>query len=147
MRVILLKDVAKIGRRFEITEVPDGYALNKLIPQKMAEPATPNNLKKVKSMQAKQDSLKATDDANFDKVVEALFDKTITISAKANSEGGLFQAIKPSDIADKLSDVAGVGVLADLVQISDPIKHVGEWSITLALGEKTAPIKLVIEAE
>ena len=49
MKVILLKDVAKIGRRFEIKEVPDGYALNKLIPKNMAQFATPENIKRIET--------------------------------------------------------------------------------------------------
>ena len=53
MKVILLQDVAKIGKRFETVDVPDGYALNMLIPKRMAEPATPENLKRVDARRTK----------------------------------------------------------------------------------------------
>ena len=49
MKVILLKDVAKIGRRHEVAEVPDGYALNMLIPKGLAKAGTPENIKKLTS--------------------------------------------------------------------------------------------------
>ena len=59
MKVILLRDVAKIGRRFEIVEVPDGYALNKLIPKKDAEAATPANVKRIQQNKDRTNANKA----------------------------------------------------------------------------------------
>ncbi len=50
MKVILLRDVAKIGKRYEVANVPDGFALNKLIPQGDAQAATPDNVKRVANM-------------------------------------------------------------------------------------------------
>ncbi len=52
MKVILLQDVAKIGRRYSIVEVNDGYALNQLMPKKLAEPATPANVARVEKMRS-----------------------------------------------------------------------------------------------
>ncbi len=56
MQVILLQDVAKIGRRFDVVNVADGYGLNKLIPQGMAKPATPENIKKIKAQSASNEA-------------------------------------------------------------------------------------------
>ena len=49
MKVILLQDVAKLGHRFEIVDVPHGHALNKLIPQGLAQEATKQNVQRVKA--------------------------------------------------------------------------------------------------
>ena len=63
MKVILLQDVAKIGRRFDIVEVPSGYGMNKLIPQGMAKPATPENVKAINAQSAKTEADRAAGDA------------------------------------------------------------------------------------
>lgn len=52
MKVIFLQDVKGRGKRFEVREVPDGYALNLLLPKKLALPHTPQNLALIKQMQA-----------------------------------------------------------------------------------------------
>ena len=52
MKVILLQDVAKIGKRSDLVEVPDGYAMNQLIPKRMAETATAQNKKRIAKQQA-----------------------------------------------------------------------------------------------
>jgi peptidylprolyl isomerase len=65
MKVILLQDVAKIGKRFEVANVPDGYALNQLIPKRMAEPATPANMKKIERRQAERTASAEASTARF----------------------------------------------------------------------------------
>jgi ribosomal protein L9 len=74
MKVILLRDVAKIGKRFAIVDVPDGYALNKLIPSKDAEPATTNNIKRINQLKERSQTNKTGH------IVKSAKERDITIS-------------------------------------------------------------------
>ncbi len=147
MKVILLQDVAKIGRRFDIVEVPDGYAMNKLVPQKAATPATPENVKRVRAQKDKRAEGAAGEAKHFDAMVTALEGKTVTITAPTNQDGGLFESLKPVRIAEALSKTAGLTVLEEYVSIEKPIKHTGEHAIVLEHGDQRVEINLIVEAE
>ena len=86
MKVILLRDVAKLGKRFSITEVPDGFALNKLIPQGYAEAATAENLKRVNERSEKKESARSNELSDFKITLESLKDIKIKIAVEANAQ-------------------------------------------------------------
>lgn len=129
MKVILLQDVAKIGRRFEVVEVPHGYAMNKLIPQQLAKEATPENLKQVESRAAKAVTERAAADAAFSSAVALLETTAITVPAEANESGHLFEALKRERVAEALK-AEGVTLTPDQIKIDEPIKSVGEHTLT-----------------
>ena len=85
MKVILLQDVAKIGRRFEIVEVPNGLAQNKLIPQKLATEATDGNVKRVMARNEKLQAQSAADEEGFANAIEAA--SAIVIDAPIKTVG------------------------------------------------------------
>lgn len=135
MKVILLQDVAKIGKRFSITEVPDGYALNQLIPKKLAEPATPINLKRIERRQATLAATKEASDTRFDAAVAALGETVVTVSVEANEQGHLFQAVHEADII-AAATASGVAIDRSMLKIPSPIKSVGEHEVHLVGGKK-----------
>jgi large subunit ribosomal protein L9 len=136
MKVILLRDVAKIGRRYEIVEVPDGYALNKLIPKKDAEAATPVNVKRVLNMRQKDKSDKDSVISNLKKIVSDLKSEPLAIPAQSNELGHLFQSIHAEDVVIAAKN-RGVSIDKEYVVIDSPIKSTGSTQIHLsALGEK-----------
>lgn len=143
MKVILLQDVANVGRRFSVVDVSNGHALNKLIPNKQAEPATPENLKRVEARKARMEAELATASENFADVVKRIAGSTQTIKVEANDQGHLFQGLKPEAIASNLGKL-GFVVTANQVVIDAPIKAIGEHTITLSDGEKTATFTLSI---
>lgn len=143
MKVILLQDVAKIGKRFEVTEVPDGYATNQLIPKRMAEPATPANLKRIERRQAENDANKEASEAVFTVAKKALAEKTVTVTVDANEQGHLFKAVSEADVAEA-AKAAGVDVEASQIKISIPIKSVGEHSLKLVNGVSSAEFTIEV---
>lgn len=144
MKVILTQDVAKIGRRFEVVEVSDGYALNKLIPQHLAEPATPANLKRVEARSKKQAETVAHVAEEFHAAVAALKETVVEVEAEANAEGKLFQAVKPEMIAEAASEKAGVTVEAGWVHTPTPVKTTGEHTVLLSAGEDQGEFTITI---
>lgn len=147
MKVILLQDVAKIGRRFDVVNVPDGYGFNKLIPQGMAKPATPENLKAIKAQTANKEANQAQADEAFAALTEKLKDAVIVLKVEANEEGRMFQALKAEDIATEMSAQTGSSVSADQVVINEPIKAVGEHDVLVASGQARQAVTITVEAK
>jgi len=145
MKVILLQDVAKIGKRFEVVEVPDGYAMNKLIPKKMAEPATPANLKKIKKQQAEQASDQEARNKRFEAAKEILLGAKIVIKAEANEKGHLFKAVHEDDLV-KAAKELGADVDKDMFNIRSQVKEVGEHEVDFTNGEFVVNLPFEVEA-
>ncbi len=130
MKVILLRDVAKLGKRFSVVEVPDGYALNQLIPKGMVEAATPLNLKRVQGRMEKVSTTQASALATFSATLAALKGVTVSVAADANAQQHLFQAVKTTDIAAALAAIGHAVPVASII-ITEPIKALGTYEIPL----------------
>lgn len=145
MKVVLLQDVAKIGRKHAVVEVPAGYAQNQLIPRKLAKPATAENLKAaLKEAEHKQAAM-AAGDAKYEATRSALKDKKIVISApNKNQQGHLFASIKKGEVIEALQKA---GIIADpeMVELPRPIKEVGEHTIELKYGGKRSQFIVKVE--
>lgn len=135
MKVILLQDVARIGRKGSIVEVPDGFAQNKLIPKKMAEPATPINLKKAEKTQATAVAQQGAAIEKFEQAAASLREKLVSIKVQANEQGHLFKAVHEEDIAAAAASV-GIFVDAAMIRIPVQIKSLGKHDVQLALKNK-----------
>ncbi|MBX2866895.1 50S ribosomal protein L9 [Candidatus Kaiserbacteria bacterium] len=146
MKVILLQDVARIGRQFEIKEVPDGHALNFLIPKKLAEPATPANVKRVEARTGKKNAEAEASQEAFLETLSKLKDAMVTITASANDEGKLFKGLKADDIATAVSEQVGQ-LHASQVELTEPIKEVGEHTVAITAGGEKGTFSLKVEKE
>lgn len=135
MKVILLRDVAKIGRRNQVIEVPDGYAQNQLIPKKWAQPATPLNLKKIMAANSVVSANNESDQTRFDAVVAQLQTDPLMVGAQPNEQGHLFKAVHEEDIIEA-AKVRGVSIEKSWVLIDKPIKSLGAHDIILKRGAK-----------
>lgn len=147
MKVILLKDVAKIGRKFDVVQVPDGFALNKLIPKSMAQHATPENMSRLKSLSSKLDQDREQAAAAFAEVLSVIKDIEIPVEVEANAEGRMFQALKIEAIIEAIKNAIDRVVTSEQVLVKDPIKTLGEHSITLISGEKEGTVTLNLIAK
>jgi large subunit ribosomal protein L9 len=147
MKVILLDDVTKVGRRGEVRDVSDGYARNFLIPKKLALTATPGNLKNLEQIKTQQDSKANRIKEGADAVrgrIEAL---TYEERRAASEEGKLFGSVTAQDIVDFLGQ-HGVNVERRRVQLEEPIKVLGEAVVSVRLHpEVTAHLKVQVVRE
>lgn len=146
MKVILLKDVARLGRRSEEVNVPDGYALNQLIPKKLAEPATAINRKRLEQDKHLVAVGVATELANFVAAKTSLGVINVTVPVEANEKGHLFRAVKADEVVAVLAG-QGVTVPAHMLEISAPIKTLGEHSITLVQGDNRHEFSITVVAK
>lgn len=143
MKVILLQDVAKIGRKNSVVEVPGGYAQNQLIPKGWAKPATTENLKSIKNLQSIKAASNEKAEETFFEIKKKLEEKPITISGLKSDKGHLFAAVKVEKIIEAAKEV-GIEIPASMVSIDTPIKSVGEHAVTLKEGKHKAVIIIKI---
>jgi large subunit ribosomal protein L9 len=132
MKVILLDDVSKVGRRGEVRDVSDGYARNFLIPKKLALSATAGNLKNLdhikRQQDAKADRVKADAESLRTKIEALVYEER----RQASEEGKLFGSVTSQDIADFLG-TRGVPMDRRRITLYEPIKALGEHSVSMRL--------------
>lgn len=145
MKVILTQDVAKLGRRHTVVEVPDGRGMNQLIPKGLALPATAENMKRIAAQKAKAADLTALDQSQFAAALAVLQDTVPTVRAKANEQGHLFEAIKPAQITEALR-VAGVTLAPEHIATPTPVKSVGSHTVHLTNGGVAHPVTIEVVA-
>ena len=145
MKVILLENVASLGKQDAVVEVSDGHAQNFLFPQNLAVPATEEALRNMKEREtiAKKQSHKAI--VAMGKVAEKLDGYEITIEEKVNEDGVLYAAITKKMIAKALKK-AGFEIEEEMVQLSEPLKSPGTKTLTIELPFNfDAEVRLTIE--
>jgi len=134
MKVILLRDVPKVGKKYEVKDVADGYAMNYLVRQKFAEPATDTRVAAIAATcktNAAEDRVQAD---LLEKNIETLAGKTIIVSAKANEQGHLFQGIHQDRILSAIEEQLKISLPGTVVNLEHPIKECGEHEVRL-LGQ------------
>lgn len=143
MKIILLKDIAKIGRRFDVVEVPDGFAMNQLVPKRMAEAATPANLKRVEKRAAGIVANQEGSKQRFDTALATLKTTTVKIVADANEKDHLFKAVHERDIVEA-AVATGVDIDASMLTIDTPIKALGLHEVWLTQGAEKASFSVEV---
>ncbi len=143
MKVILLQNVPRLGQKNEIKEVSEGHAINFLIPRNLAKFATPEALNKLNTEKVIKTKKTELLHAKAHGLLAKISGKEIVINAKANDKGHLFAQIHLKEIADAIGNT-GVDISEDWIDLENPIKSVGEFSIPLEAYGKRIQIKLKI---
>ena len=147
MKVILLRDISKIGKKYEIKEVASGYARNFLIPKGDALYATPREVLRIEKMRTLEGTKSEKDNFLFKSNLETLEGKKVSYTAKASEKGGLFAGINKKDVTEILKEKLGISVPDEAVQLPSVIKETGEYSIVVGDDNKKATFVLTIEGE
>jgi large subunit ribosomal protein L9 len=147
MKVILLQDVANLGKKYDIKRVADGHARNFLLPKNVVKPATEDNLKWVK-VQLEELRLKAEDDLKkVQGIASSLDGLELIIPVKVGDKDQLFEAVTVFKIIEKLKE-QGFEIKKTQIALKAPIKIAGDFSIKIKLGHNLeAEIKLIIVEE
>lgn len=147
MKIILLKDVKKIGRKYDIKDVADGYAINSLIPAKIAVPATANFLKTIEERKRQDALMKEEFKKAFEYALTKLPDGKLHISGKVNEKGHLFAGITKTQIIDEFKKETSVELSSEHFELEKSIKDVGEHTINVEIeGQKYKLVVLVKSA-
>lgn len=141
MKIVLLKDIHGLGKKYDTVTVADGFALNNLIPKKQAEFATDAvvaRYEKIKEAEGEHIKMK---EEEVIKNLDAITSKVYEVKAKANEQGHLFAALHKEQIADILN------IDANFVVMDKNIKEVGEHEVTLKVRDIEKVVKVTVIAE
>jgi len=147
MKVILLQDVDKIGKKYEVKEVAQGYARNFLFAKNLAKPATTEALEWLE-MQKEISSQKAEEELkSIQDLASSLDDLEVPIVVKVGEEGQLFESINAQKVSEHLKEL-GYVVKKNQIKMEDPIKEVGEFPVKITLEHNLeAEIRIIITEE
>ncbi|MAT43808.1 MAG: 50S ribosomal protein L9 [Anaerolineaceae bacterium] len=147
MKVLLLKDVYKLGRAGDVKKVANGYGRNFLIPQGLATLATPGSLKQIEMIQKRAAEQRAILNNEMSGVAEKLAQLTVTFASKAGETGKLYGSITTQMIADAINEKLGLNIDRRDVE-TQPIRLLGEHKALVRLTVDLVPeIKILVHRE
>jgi large subunit ribosomal protein L9 len=133
VEVILLQDVDKVGLRGDVVNVARGYARNFLIPRRLAQAATPALLAEL----AKREAIRARHEADTveqaQEIARLLEETELRFDVKAGPTGALFGSVTATNVTDELWRTRKVRVDRRKVELPEPIKRIGRYSIPVDL--------------
>jgi large subunit ribosomal protein L9 len=144
MKIIFLKDVPRVGKKYEIKEVADGYGRH-LVAQKIADVATKDVLTRIQTKMATDATMKKVHTDLLVKNLEALSGTTITLRGKANEKGHLFASIHKEEVLAELKHFAHLDMHPDYVILDRPLKELGVYDIPVVVEKNRVTFKVIIE--
>ena len=148
MKIVLRKDVPKLGEAGTVQTVADGFARNYLIPQGLAVVATPGELKVAAHNQAVQARKVAKQEQQLQALADRIAGRRLDFTARAGREGRLYGSITAGDVAEQLTAAVGEAIDRRQVVLDEPIRTVGEHTVTVHLVGRLRPqVTVVVHGE
>ncbi len=147
MQVIFLKDIKNVARKGEIKKVTDGYALNFLLPQKLAIAA---NQSKVLMAEQQKKSLILKQEKNeqaLEKNIAKIAHKKIVIKKQASAKGKLFAGVSAVDISLAFKKNFNLEISPEKIKIPEHLKEIGEHKMELQIDHKKVVIIIEVQKE
>lgn len=145
MKIVLIKDVPKVGRKNDIKNVSEGYAMNFLLPQGLAETATEKAIKRVEKIKKQETEQRQINQDLLLKNFGDLKDIKVEIEKTANDKGHLFAAIHNEEIVATVKEKTRLDVDPEFLKIKEPIKTVGEHEIEVKVGDRAVTFTLIVK--
>lgn len=133
MKVVLMQDFPKLGKKFQVVEVSDGYARNYLIPRGLAQPATPSLLTEIEKRQQIERMKGQREIEKAQILAQKLADIFLEISVPAGEGGRLYHAVSANEISQKLKEQHGIEIDRDQVLLDEPLRSLGVHTIPIRL--------------
>ena len=147
MKVLLIKDVYKLGRAGDIKKVADGYGRNFLLPQKMAVLATPGALKQVEKIRSQAEIRRTEQNSELKDLSNQINGLTLVFAAKAGETGKLYGSITTQDIANAIQEKSRYEVKKQQIDMQ-PIRNLGEFIAHVRLTMDLVPeVKVIVHRE
>lgn len=148
MDVILLDDVEKVGLKGDVVTVARGYARNYLLPRKLAEPATPGRLAELSRLEQLRARHEAQTAEQAQDVVAALEQPELRLEVKAGPTGSLFGSVTATHVAEELWRSRRIRVDRRKIDLPDPIKHIGRYSVPVQVyADVSAVVQVLVVPE
>ena len=145
MKVILTKDVPKLGKSGEMKTVADGYAQNYLIPQKLAVTASGGAYRAYQHDIASREDKRQRERADAEIAATRIGSTTLTMGVKVGEGGKLYGSITSKDIADALAR-RGIEVDRHKIELDEPLKSLGTYKVAIKVyGGLSPEVTVVVE--
>ena len=147
MKVLLIKDVYKLGRAGEIKKVAAGYGRNYLIPKGFAIPATPGSIQQAERIKVKATELRAALNEELSDIAEVLSGKTLVYAVKAGETGHLYGSVSSEDIVMEIQAKYEIELEKRQVE-TEPIRQLGTYAVPIHLTMDLVPeITVIVHRE
>lgn len=147
MKVLLLKDVYKLGRAGDIKKVADGYGRNFLLPQKLAVLATAGALKQVEKIRSQAEIRRTELNSELKTLADQINGITVFFAAKAGETGKLYGSITTQDVANAIQEKTRFEVKKQQMDMQ-PIRNLGEFTVHVRLTMDLVPeVKVIVHRE
>lgn len=147
MKVLLIKDVYKLGRAGEVKKVAAGYGRNYLIPQGFAIPATKGAMQQAERISEKATVRRAALNEELSDVAEVLAGKKLTFAVKAGETGHLYGSVSNEDIIEAIREKYEISLEKRQVE-SEPIRQLGTYKVPVHLTMDLVPeVTVVVHRE
>ena len=148
MRVMLTKDVERVGKAGDIKDVSDGYGRNFLLPRKLAVPAHRGIDAEAKRLREAAAKREAKDRSEAQALADEIGNKTVVVRLKVGAEDKAFGSITNQDVATALKAQHRVEIDRHKIDIKEPIKTLGEHQVPLRLHrDVTAHVNLIVTSD
>ena len=146
MKVILMQDVKGQGKKGQLIDVSDGYARNFLLPKKLAQEATADNINTMKMNDKALQEKRQKEREEALALSKVLKEMTLVVTAKGGGAGRLFGSVTNAEIADALEKNHKIKLDKRKIVLDDPIKNTGSYTVRCKLGyEVVAELKVEIK--
>ncbi len=146
MKVILTQDVRGKGKRGQMIEVSDGYARNFLLPRKLAQEATADNVNTMRMNDKATQERQAKERAEALETSKRLKELTVVVTAKGGGAGRLFGSVTNAEVAEAMEKQFGIQLDKRKIVLDEPIKTTGVYTVKCKLGyEITAEVKVEVK--
>lgn len=133
MDIILLKDVEKVGDKYEIVNVKDGFGRNYLIPQKLAVIANDSNRKRLAEMERREEEHAEKRIEEYQQMADKLKSTVLKIGAKTGTSGKIFGSVTNVQIAQALKEQENIDVDRRKIELPEEVKNIGTYTAILHL--------------
>lgn len=147
MKIVLLKDVPKLGRQYEVKEVKPGYGRNFIIARGFGMIATKSAIAQAERQRQKMEAAVTDKRERLAKEATELSKTTVRLTRRANELGHLFDGIDQNDLATALRAQTIFDLEPEWIALDRPIKEVGTYTISVSHSETKTSFELVVEAE
>lgn len=135
MKIILLKDVAKLGKAGDCVNIRDGYARNYILPRKLAVEASSSNLRVMEQKKAVGTGQQTRAEAEAQALAEKLDGVSLVVVRQVGKGDKLFGSVTSKDLSEALAEL-GLGVDRKKILLDEPIKTVGTFEIPIRLHQE-----------
>ena len=145
MKIILLQDEKKLGKKGDIIEVSEGYARNFVLPKKIGVEATPKNLNDLKLQKSNEAKVAQEQLDQAKEMAELLATKEVVVSIKAGENGRTFGSVSTKEIGQALKVQTGIEVDKKKLVLPEAIKNFGVYEVPIKLHPKvTGTVKVKV---